>query len=342
MNARALRCDLQLIHPFGISRGTMTTCPVFFLEFEGGGLGEGSPVRYKNQDADEGARLALEMANGVTDENLFDFDFHTRRAYEIAPEHSSARAAFDIALHDRIAKRLDVPLYQLFGYSDGSGMPSSFTIALDTDEKMVAKTHEAADFPCLKVKLGRDDAERDLATLCQIRTAAPDKIIRVDANAGWSFETARRCVRGAADLGIEFIEAPLAIGNLEQLERLRQESPLPLIADEDVQGLASLPDLLGKVDGINIKLMKCGGLWEARQMIAFARAVGWQVMFGCMIESSVGIAAAAQLAGTAQSLDLDSEWLVSNNPCGPDPILASDGRIALSSRSGHGICLTLP
>jgi len=202
---------------------------------------------------------------------------------------------------------------------------------------MVAKTHEAAGFPHLKIKLGRDDWNIDAATIRKIREAAPGKVIRVDANAGWSLETARKMVKVCADLGIEFVEAPLAIGNLEETGILRKEAPLPIIADEDVQDCASLTALVGKVDGINIKLMKCGGLWEARQMIGFARSVGWQLMFGCMIESSISIAAAAHLAATAQCLDLDSELLVSNNPCGPKPIMNNDGSLWIPDTPGLGV-----
>ncbi len=332
---------LKLIHPFGISRGVTTVNDVLFFELEGGGIGECSPVRYKNQKLDKATALLQEFASWVTPENVFDFDYLITKAKNYAPDDSAACAAFDLALHDRCAKAVNLPLYKFMGFSAPKNTMSSFTIGLDTDEMMVAKTHEAAAFPLLKIKLGRDDAERDMATLSKIREAAGDKIIRVDANCGWSLDTAKACVVACADLGIEFVEQPLAMGNYDELAELKRHSPLPLIADEDVQDLQSLIPLVGKVDGINIKLMKSTGLWQARQMIAFARAQGWQVMLGCMIESSVGIAAAAHLGGAAVALDLDSELLIGNNPCGPTTILQPKGEIVVSEKPGLGIDLHL-
>ncbi len=337
MNATISTYEMKMVHPFGISRGTSHSSTAFYIELEGGGTGEGVCVGYKGQKIEDALPLLKKMAEGLTDDNLLDLDYHAKRAKEIAPNHSAARTAFDIALHDRIGRQLGLPVYKLAGYGRAEDATSSFTISLETDEKMVAKTHEAAGFPHLKIKLGRDDWEVDAATIRKIREAAPDKIVRVDANAGWSLDTARKMVKVCADLGIEFVEAPLAIGNVEETGILRKESPLPIIADEDVQDGASLMALLGNVDGINIKLMKCGGIWEARQMVGFARSVGWQVMYGCMIESSISIAAAAHLAATAESLDLDSELLVANNPCGPRPILGNDGRIRVPETPGLGV-----
>jgi L-Ala-D/L-Glu epimerase len=335
MRAEIRPFDLKLRHPFGISRGTSTVSHIFYVEIEGGGIGEGAPVRYHNETVEMAMPLVARMVEGVTESNLFDLDLHSRRAREIAPNCSSARCAFDIALHDRIGKELGVPLYRYFGYPAPRGLASSFTIGIDTDEKMVAKTHEAAPYRNLKIKLGRD-ADTDIKTLKLIREAAPNKVIRVDANAGWTFDDAVKCTKVAADLGVEFIEAPLAIGNYDELGKLHKNSPLPIIADEDCQDARSLPALLGKVDGINIKLMKCGGLREAQQMIGFARAVGWQIMFGCMIESGVSIAAATHLGNAGVCWDLDTEALTSNNPVTPQ-ILSEDGLLSVSDAPGLGV-----
>ncbi|MDX1973594.1 MAG: dipeptide epimerase [Candidatus Sumerlaeia bacterium] len=342
MNHTLTDFGLQLIHPFGISRGITTTNPVLFFELEGGGVGECSPVKYKKQTVSD-ARVWLEKFAGlVTEENQFDLDTLTRKARAMAPDASAACAAFDLALHDRCARAVNLPLYKFMGFPKPQNPLSSFTIGIDTDEKMVEKTLEAASFPLLKIKLGRDDADRDMTTLRKIREAAPGKVIRVDANCGWSLETAKKCSFVCADLGIEFIEQPLAIGSYEALAEFKRVCPLPVIADEDVQDLQSLVPLVGKVDGINIKLMKSTGLWEARQMIAFARAHDWQVMLGCMIESSIGIAAAAHLAGAAVALDLDSELLIGNNPCTPGAILQPNGELHVSDRPGLGVELALP
>jgi L-alanine-DL-glutamate epimerase-like enolase superfamily enzyme len=339
MKATIRPFDLQMRHPFGISRGTTTVSHVFFVTMEGGGTGEGAPVRYHGETVEMAMPLVARMVEGVTPANLYDLDLHSRRAREIAPHCSSARCAFDLALHDRIGHELRAPVYRLLGYAAPKGLASSFTIGIDTDEKMVAKTHEASGYRNLKIKLGRD-AATDIRTLGLIRKAAPDKILRVDANAGWSYDDAVKCIAAAADMGIEFIEQPLAIGNLEQLEKLHKNSPLPIIADEDCQDARSLTALLGKVDGINIKLMKCGGLWEARAMVAFARTVGWQVMFGCMIESGIGIAAATHLGSSGVCWDLDSEALISNNPVSPQ-VMDGTGLLSLSDAPGLGVTLSI-
>lgn len=331
--------ELQLIHPFGISRGTTTTTRVILVELDGGGIGECSPVKYKKQTIEESLAALAHMADDVTDDNLFDLDHHLGRARAAAPTCTAALAAFDMALHDRIGKRLGISACQFMGIQPACGLPSSFTIGIDTDEKMVAKTLEAVAYPNLKIKLGRDDGDTDIRVMKAIRQAAPDKVLRVDANAGWSLDTARRCVRACADLGVEFVEQPLAIGNLDELAILKRESPLPLIADEDVQDVRSLPALLGKVDGINIKLMKCGGLHEARQMIAFARAVGWEVMLGCMLETGVAISAACHLASAAVCWDLDSEALIANNPVEPR-VLRPDGKLWTPPGPGLGVRVT--
>lgn len=341
MNCTVTPFGLKLKHPFGISREVTTVNDVLFFELEGGGIGECSPVKYKKQRLDKATELLNQFASWVTPSNLFDLDYLLTKAKNYAPDDSAACAAFDLALHDRCAKEVGLPLYKFMGFSKPENAMSSFTIGIDTDDVMVAKTLEAKDFPLLKIKLGRGNAQQDMATLKKIRDAAGDKIIRVDANCGWSFETAKECVYKCADLGIEFVEQPLAMGSYEQLAELKKLSPLPLIADEDVQDLQSLLPLVGKVDGINIKLMKSTGLWQARQMIGFARAQGWQVMLGCMIESSVGIAAAGHLAGAAVALDLDSELLIGNNPCGPKTILQPKGEIIVSDAPGLGIDLSL-
>lgn len=328
--------DINLIHPFGISRGTTTTTRVILAELDGGGIGECSPVKYKKQTIEASLDALAHMADDVTEDNIFDLDYHLARARAASPACTAAVAAFDMALHDRIGKRLGISACQFMGIQPAKGVPSSFTIGIDTDEKMVQKTVEAVNYPNLKIKLGRDDGDTDIRVLTAIRKAAPEKVLRVDANAGWSLDTARRCIKTCADLGIEFVEQPLAIGNLEQLAILKRESPLPLIADEDVQDLKSLPALLGKVDGINIKLMKCGGLHEARQMIAFARAVGWEVMLGCMLETGVAISAACHLASAAVCWDLDSEALIANNPIEPR-VLHEDGKLWTPTGPGLGV-----
>jgi L-alanine-DL-glutamate epimerase-like enolase superfamily enzyme len=173
-----------------------------------------------------------------------------------------------------------------------------------------------AEYPRLKVKLGRDE-EFDAAAIRDVRKAAPQARLFVDANAGWTRDNAKRLIMVCADLGVEFVEQPLPIGDLDGLRSLNWRSPLTIIADEDVQGLDSLEALAGKVGGINIKLMKCAGIAGAVGLAKRARELGMKVLLGCMIETSVGIAAASHIAEIADWLDLDAPLLTTNDPFEP-------------------------
>jgi L-alanine-DL-glutamate epimerase-like enolase superfamily enzyme len=165
---------------------------------------------------------------------------------------------------------------------------------------------------------------------------APDKSLRVDANGGYTLEQARRVCGVLADLGVGYMEQPLAMGNLEELRILKKEAPLPIYVDEDSKMAADLPRLAGIVDGINIKLMKTGGLTEARRMIALAQVFGFKVMLGCMIETSVAITAAANLAPYADDLDLDGNLLTCNDPFA-GVTYDADGAMHLPHEPGLGL-----
>lgn len=332
---RARIHEQQLIHPFGTSRGIDAMIPTVLLELSDGALGEGSPVRYKHQTA-LGELAALESLLGVCElgaglERVRD---HARG---IAPANSAARAALDIALHDRLGREAALPLWRLFGAPNPAGLTTSLTIGLDTPDVMERKALEARDYPILKVKLGRG-LNLDREALSRVRAAAPNVKLSVDANAGWDLATARAMLPVLAENKVELLEQPLAIGNVEETGLLMREANIPVVVDEDVQDLASLPPLVGKVSGINIKLMKCGGIAEGRAMIAFARAHGWQVLLGCMVETGIGIAAASHLAGLADWLDLDGAMLSKNDPVEGLP---TPHPWVLPARSASGLGCTL-
>ena len=340
---------LQLIDPFGIARGTQSAKQVFLLNIDGG-WGEASPTIY-NGESDKATQAALEAMDGVLAQ-MPDLDFiedaeaavhraivercgHLSKAPAGAPVLPSVRAAINIALHDRFARRLGVPLHTLFGTAPNGRYLTSFTIGIDSTETMLRKVDDARSYEILKVKLGRD-LEHDLEVMRQIRRAAHGRILRVDANGGWTLDEARRALPVLADLGVEFLEQPLKKGAIEELRELRKESPLPIYVDEDSLEAANLPPLAGAADGINIKLMKSGGLSEARRMVAVARTLGFRIMLGCMIETSVGITAAAHLAPLVDDLDLDGNILSGNDPfdgvkCSPS------GELSLPSSPGLGV-----
>ncbi len=324
---------LELREPFGISRSTFSRSDTFFVNLDGG-WGEGTPSGFFGEN-EETVAAALDRIAAM---DLPAPELVEETADQMAAEirgFGAARAAVDIALHDRLGRRLGMPLHALFGRGWRADSFTSYTIGIAPADEMVRKVEEARAFRILKVKLGRD-VEQDIAVMRQVRGVAGDRVLRVDANCGWTLEEALRAIPVLADLGVEYVEQPLPRGAVEEMRALRAKSPLPIYADEDAVTAADIPRLLGAVDGINIKLMKCGGFVEARRMLALARVHGLKVMLGGRIESSVGVTAAAHLAPWADSLDLDGNLLVTNDPfrgvrCDPD------GRLHLADLPGLGV-----
>ncbi|HEX4954948.1 MAG TPA: dipeptide epimerase [Thermoanaerobaculia bacterium] len=305
--------ELALRHPFGLSRGVSTVRHnlVVELEHEGlVGLGEAAPIARYGQDRESARRAVEAMAPRLGDPRHFDGAAREAALAAAVPGQDCAEAALDIALHDLAGKRCGVPLYQLWGLDSGQVPLTSFTIAMDTPEVVAEKVREAAEFEILKVKLGGPE---DRALIEAVRSVT-DRPLRVDANEGWTFEQARELLPWLAEMGVELVEQPLPAAQLAEMRELRRSSPLPLFADESVHRAADVPRLAGAFDGINVKLMKCGGPGEALRMIHVARAHGLQVMLGCMIESSIAITAAAHLSPLVDHADLDGHLLVTNDP----------------------------
>lgn len=312
MKAKIERRTLNLVDPFGISRGTTTSRDNIYVSLEGGGEGEAAAVRFGGQTA-EGEQEAITAMVAELPDEPWDLEGILSWLRHRYPGHSAALCAIDLALHDWLGRRLGVPLFRLFGHAAPTTEQTSFTIGIDTETVMLEKVHKYRHYPILKIKLGRD-VEQDMRVMKAIRRELPDKTLRVDANAGWTLDEARRCIPLMAELNVEYVEQPLAIGNLGEMAVLKTESPLPLFLDEDVHTSHDIPKLASCCDGINLKLMKCGGLLEARKMIATARAHDLQLMIGCMIESSLAITAAAHLSAIVDHLDLDGALLIANDP----------------------------
>jgi L-alanine-DL-glutamate epimerase-like enolase superfamily enzyme len=243
----------------------------------------------------------------------------------------AARAALSSALHDLAGKRLGIPVYQLWGLDPAAAPRSTFTIGLDTPEKIRAKIREAAEYPVLKIKLGGD---RDIEILETIR-GETDRELRVDANCGWTVKRALRMLPVLEEFKVTVLEQPLVPHDLDGLGLIRRKASIPIIADESCKIAADIPALVGKVDGINIKLAKCGSLREALRMIATARAHHMMVMVGCMIESSIGITAAAHFTPLVDIVDLDGAALLSNDPFAGAGI--AGGQVTLPSGPGLGL-----
>ncbi len=244
-----------------------------------------------------------------------------------------AHAAVSAALHDLVAKRLGIPVWGLLGLDPAGAPKSSFTIGIDEPEAMRRKVREASGYPVLKVKVG---TARDAEVLALVREEAPRATLRVDANTGWSAKQAIARLPLLVEHGVELLEQPLPPGDLDGLRLVRARSSIPIVADESCRTAADVPRLAGCVDGVNIKLAKCGSLREAVRIAHVARAHGMGVMVGCMIESTLGIAAAMQVAPLADWVDLDGAALLAEDPFA-GPRLEADGSLWFGSAAGLGV-----
>jgi len=322
--------DLQLLQPFKIARRTVDEFrQVISVEIDGG-LGEAPPARFYGETAYT-ASVALEILGSGLDGDLDPIQTVMDGLQSVLGGNYAAKSAIDMALHDRLGKKLGVPLYRMWGLNPKAIPPTSFTIGLDEPEIMQQKVREATDCAILKVKLG---TPRDIEIIHAIRQVT-DKPIYVDANTAWTPKEAVRKIRELVPYAIDLIEQPTKADDLEGLKFIRAHSDVPIIADESVKRAADIPALAECVDGINIKLVKCGGLLEAMRMISVARAHMLQVMIGCMIESSLGITAAAHLTPLADYVDLDSHILIANDPY--SGVTLEDGKLVLPDRPGIGV-----
>ena len=305
--------ELKTKHPFIIARGsqdTYRTVAIRLVDKDGlEGWGEAAPQRYYGETP-ETVLAALEVyATALPDDPLHLEDAEAR--FELALHgNNSARAALSTALHDLAGKQLGVPVHRLWGLDAAKCPISTFTIGIDTPERIRLKVGEAEQYPVLKIKLGTSD---DLAILRAIRDVT-QKELRVDANAGWTRKQAIRMLPVLEEFGVTVLEQPLEPGDLEGLGEVTRHARIPVIADESCLVAADIPALVGKVDGINIKLAKTGSLREALRMIAIARAHNMMVMVGCMIETSIGITAAAHFCPLVDICDLDGAALLAHDP----------------------------
>lgn len=335
-----LEHDISVVHtthPFVIARGGATEhrlIRVRVIDDDGAeGWGEAAPNRFYGETADT-ALAALDRLKPIVEAAdpwlLEDIESQMNAALRF---NGSVKSAISAALHDLAGKRLGVPVYKLWGLDPAKAPLSSYTIAIAAnDEKLRRRVSEAAAYPVLKVKLGTDRDEHIIRT---VRDEAGDKILRVDANAAWTAKKALRMVDVLVECGVEYVEQPLPPHDLEGIRFVRERSALPVICDESCVTAADIPKLVGVADGINIKLSKCGGLREALRMIAAARAHGMLVMAGCMIETSLGITAAAHFAPLLDFADFDGAALLSDDPYVGATI--AGGRIVIPSEPGLGV-----
>jgi L-alanine-DL-glutamate epimerase-like enolase superfamily enzyme len=325
---------LALRETFRIARSAADEETVVAVELEHDGvtaLGEGAPVDYWGETPE--TMVAAIAAEG---EDLLGGDPFALEAISArlrawdGPQ--GAKMALDGALHDWLGRRVGQPVHHLLG-TDRVTPPTSYTIGIDTVEGTADRARRAAGFHVLKVKVG---GPGDLERLQVVREAAPDATIRIDGNEGWDFATARDLTPELRALGVEFVEQPFPADDADSFHEYRAlAGRLPVLIDEGCKDLRSVAGIATYADGIVIKLSKCGGIREALRMVHAARALRLQVMFGCMIESELGIAQAAQLGSLADHIDLDGHLLIAESPF--TGLGLEDGRLVLSEQPGLGV-----
>jgi L-alanine-DL-glutamate epimerase-like enolase superfamily enzyme len=326
--------ELELKHPFTIAKFSRTSTPLMLLQIahEGyTGYGEASMVPYMG----ESQQSAAEFLNKIdVSQFKYPFDYAAVIHYldSIAPGNPAIKAAIDIALHDLEGKLKQQPCWQLLG-SDPAKMPvTSYTVGIDTPEVLVKKVNEGEGCKVIKVKLGRG-SDKELINTIRSVTDLP---LYVDANQGWTDrEQSLDMTYWLQEQGVVLIEQPMLKTDPDSNAWLTGRSPIPIIGDEAVQRLPDVEKAKGVYTGINVKLMKSAGLYEAHQMILKAEELDLKVLIGCMSETSCATLAAAALAPQCKWADLDGPLLVSNNPYQMPGF--ENGKWVLNNEPGLGI-----
>ena len=344
----ALRIDcidarLTLTVPFAISRGTAETRDICIAWIEHAGVkgyGEASPSAFYG-DSPEKARHAIAGANDILDGSIvdddvpgggpFDFESISRRLFLRFPESPSGRAAVEMALLDLAGKVRGLPVFKLLELESGPLPPTSFTVGVTDPGIARGMLDSLRRYPILKAKVGFGNE----VALLELLHGETDALLRVDANEGWSLEEAVEKINAYRNhFSVEIFEQPLPREDLAGYRKLRQATDATIIVDESIVRVEDVAPWQGLVDGVNIKLMKCGGLLHAMRIASSARTLGMKVMLGCMVESSLAITAAAHLASLADYCDLDGNLLISNDPF--TGVKAREGVLELGESPGLG------
>lgn len=330
--------------PLTISRGTTaqtTNILVVIKQDDIEGWGEASPFSI----AREGHKTTDELVRELKKITPILETFHPLERQVIEEKllqlqvSSSLRAAIDTALHDWMGKKTGLPLWQLWGLNRDRIVPISVTVGINTPQGAKQRVRDWINLmgaKLLKIKLGSPEGiEADRAMLLAVREEAPDAMLTVDANGGWNLDEAIAMCEWLAQQQVKYVEQPLPVGEEDKLSVLQSRSPLPIFVDESCFTSRDLPRLANCVRGINIKLMKTGGLTEAMRSIEIAKGCGLQVMFGCYSDSSLANTAMSHLAPLADYLDLDSHLNLIDDPFGG--AILKEGRLLPNDLPGLGI-----
>jgi len=332
--------NLKKRFPLAISRGIRTDSRNLFVSIRKDGFtgwGEVSPGKNENAETSAKAQSEIErlINSGISNLNISEIN-QKARELNIAP---CAHAGFDIAYWDWLAKTNQKPLYQYLGYQKPI-VPTSVTIGINPPEIVKERVPILLDnigVKSLKIKLGSPEGiDADKAMYSQVieSTKKYNVNIRVDANGGWNTKNAINMMKWLSDRKAEYIEQPIAEGKESELKYLFKNRPLPIFLDESCRYATDIANWYENVDGINMKLMKCGGITEAINIISEAKKFNLKTMIGCMSESSISIAAAAALSGALNYIDLDSHLNLNPDPCTGAPLI--NGITMTTDKPGHG------
>ncbi len=335
MKIEVERMFLETKHPFKIAREEKQKCEnfIFSLTFEGiTGFGEASPQPYYSENSDTVKEAVRRLGGTIQGEPKTCRErLHSGDLRGLLAGDASVRAAIDMALWDIEGKIEGKPCYELLGLDPKETPITSYTIGFDLPEVIDRKLDEARPFPILKMKMG---IPGDMALLDRAIERTGKKI-RVDANEGWDLDTVLVIGKELAERGIEFMEQPISHHKREDLKALKRLSPIPVVLDESIINPEDVLLCKDQGHGINIKLMKCGGITPALELIRAAREVGLSVMLGCMIETSISITAAAHLSPLVDYADLDGNLLLAKDPF--KGVQVEAGKLILPSEAGLGV-----
>ncbi len=327
--------NLQLKHPFTISRASRTVQPSLIVELQSegfSGFGEATSNPYYGITIDlmkHNLEKMIPFIESVTNETPEEF---WKKAFQLLKNDRFTLCALDVAYHDLYAQKRGKKLYELWGYSINNNPMTDYTIGIDSIEKMVSKMKEWS-WPIYKIKLG---TKEDIAIVTELRKHT-DAIFRIDANCGWTVSETINNAITLKKLGVEFLEQPLKADNWEGHATVFTHSVLPIIADESCIIEEDVAKCYNHFHGVNVKLVKCGGLTPARRMIAQAKQLGMKIMVGCMTESTVGISAIAHLLPELDYVDMDGGLLLAEDIA--TGITITDGIIKYSELNGTGVTL---
>jgi len=326
--------ELQLKHVFTLASGSRTTTPIILTTITWNGItgyGEASMPPYLGESHATAAQFLSGVDLSQFNSPLLMEDILTYVDL-LDTGNYAAKASVDIALHDLVGKIMQQPWYRIWGLNRDLAPETSFTIGMDQSGVVREKTREAASFRILKIKLGGPDDKEMIRSVREVT----DVPLGVDVNQGWkNREEALEMIYWLKDQGVIYVEQPMSKSVPDNIAWITRQSPIPIIADEAAQTPGDVSKLSGIYSGINIKLMKCGGMRAAFTMVKMARAQGLKVMIGCMTETSCAVTAAAQLSPLADWADLDGNLLINNDPF--EGLTIENGKVKIPELPGIGV-----